>query len=148
MSTITSSLILTLFTFCLSYCQNPKNTNSLTILVIEGDQQIKSLSINKDTTSLSVAIYRDSFQVKANRVKALKENQKKLKSGDIDLPQFSVNLISTFKPEQLDNLSNLIYITPKQFAKSNFKTTSPTSLIQKLKNGKYLKWTVFILSPE
>lgn len=130
------------------------NNKPITIYIDLKDKLIEEYSINKDTTSASFSIYYKKYESKTERDKVrkkykyLRSNPNKI-SGDPDkvvIPDFSVSLYSIGrKPERLNSLSKIQYITTRQFVDNNSKITAPTYIIHKLENGTYLKWETYTM---
>ena len=130
------------FSFFISYSQNNKDSDKLNILVVSNESLIETLKTNKDTTSLSVSIYINGYELKENRTKSIEEYSKnKGTSNSIGMPTFSINFVSLTKPEVLETLCNINYISAKEFVEGNLRTTNPTYIIYKQKNGLYLRWS-------
>lgn len=144
----TKIIIILLFCSCLTFSQKNNNSESLNILIVQGEKQIESLIINKDTTRCSISFYINGFETKKKREKAICSYKKNAKNNSLGLPTFSINFISSWKPEKLVSLNGIDYISITEFIKSNLKTTNPTFIILKQNDGSYLKWKVIILSPE
>jgi hypothetical protein len=150
MSTIMKKIILILFisSFCLSFAQVKKERTYLTIYIDLKDESVESYNINKDSCKAHFSIYFEKYEYEKDREKARKEF--KNRKGDPDLrwlPDFSfVFYVFNQKPERLKSLDGIKYITIKEFRKNNYKITSPTYIIHKLKEGTYLRWKTITLN--
>ncbi|TDD78447.1 hypothetical protein [Flavobacterium caseinilyticum] len=132
---------------CISFAQESKQ-QKITIFLDFNDKLSVEYSINKDTTSTSFGIFFEKYQTKEARDKATKDHYNDIRDrNSAGLPDFSVNLyVFSLKPEKLNSLDCIDYITVKQFRENNYKTTSPTYIIHKLKDGTYLKWKTFTMN--
>lgn len=148
MSMKTKIIILLIFHFFSSYSQNNTNIKQQYIRVVKGDKQIESLIVNKDTTSFSISIYINGFESKKKREKALSYHKKKNFKKNLLLPSFTINFISSWKPEKLFSIVDIEHISVKEFANSNLEITHPTYILLEQDDGSYLKWKVFHLAPE
>ena len=76
--------------------------------------------------------------------KTKKKNFKK----NLLLPSFTINFISSWKPEKLFSIVDIEHISVKEFANGNLEITHPTYILLEQDDGSYLKWKVFHLAPE
>ena len=144
--------ILLLISFLEVSAQNQKKT--ITLYIDLSDKLIEKYSIKKDTTSASFSFYLKMYENRTEREKSIKKYNYLRKHpneivGDPDkvvIPDFTTTLyVINRKPEKLNALNNIKFITLRKFVNDNSKTTSPTYIIHKLKNGSYLKWETYTL---
>jgi hypothetical protein len=149
MSTIIKRIFLTLFisSFYLSFAQVKKERNYITIYIDLKDKAVRSYSIYKDTMGASFSIYIEKYESKKERDKAIQKYKNRIGDPDsVGLPSFSFAFyVFNRKPEKLKSLDGIKYITIKEFRKNNYKTTSPTFIIHKLKDGTYLRWKTYTM---
>ncbi|RKS15788.1 hypothetical protein [Flavobacterium sp. 120] len=148
MSIIKNTILFLSLTLCFfAYAQESKNQKT-TIFVDFNDQKTGEYSINNDTTSASFVIYIEKYQTKEARDKATTTYYNDpIDRNSVGIPSFSVNLYSfNSKPTKLKYLDCIKYMTVNQFIKKGYKTTSPTYVIHKLKDGTYLKWKTFTMN--
>jgi hypothetical protein len=142
-----TALFILLFFYLFSFSQNKKECNYVTIYIDLKSKAIETYSINKDSTKAHFSIYIEKYQYQKDREKARKEF--KNRKGDPDLrwlPDFSIVFYDfNKKPERLKSLDGIKFITIKEFRKNNYKTTSPTFIIHKLKDGTYLRWKTYTM---
>jgi hypothetical protein len=144
----TVALLFSLSSFLGIFAQNPKNSDPITIFLDLKDKSLESYSINKDTTVCRFSIYKKEYESKKARNKAQKEYDNRI--GDPNsagMVRFSIALYAfNRKPERLESLEGINYITIKQFREEyDYITTSPTYIIHKLKDGTYLKWKTYTM---
>lgn len=148
MSGIKTTTILLFLSFCsISFAQELKQEKT-TILLDLNDKITGKYGFNNDTTAATFAIYFEKYQTKKARDKATKDHYNDPRDrNSAGLPNFSVNLsVFGLKPEKLKSLDCIKYITVKQFRESGYKTTAPTYIIHKLKDGTYLRWKTYTLN--
>lgn len=141
-------LLVLLNSFFLIFSQEKKDRDCVATIFIDlKDKALRSHSIDEDTLGAYFSIYIEKYEAKIERDKAIQKYKNQL--GDPNsggLPDFSIGLyIFNKKPERLKSLDGIKYITIKEFRKNNYKTTSPTYIIHKLKNGTYLKWKAYTM---
>lgn len=125
------------------------------------NKSFSKIQFSKDTTSASFAIYRkgyetqksrDAFYVREKPKKHTLEYIKKHPPTKIrkEYIPISTNFITFKKPEIINDITTLNYITDETFRVSNknFIIANPVYIIHKLDNGTYLKWTANVISVE
>ena len=132
---------------CISFAQK-SNQQKITIFLDINDKALKEYYIDKDTTTAFFNIHIIEYQTKKSRDKAMNEHYKNLiEENSAGLPRFSIGFyVFDIKPEKLKSLDCIDYISVKQFRENNYKTTSPTYIIHKLKDGTYLKWKTYTMN--
>lgn len=140
--------ILLFLSICYISCAQESKKEKTTILLDLNDKITGKYGFNNDTTAATFAIYFEQYQTKKVRDKAMKDYYDDPRDrNSAGLPNFSVNLsVFGLKPEKLKSLDCIKYITVKQFRESGYKTTAPTYIIHKLKDGKYLRWKTYTLN--
>lgn len=134
------TLLFLVFSF-FTYSQNNQNQKELNIF-IKKEKLIEFYKINMDTTSISVSIYINGYESKKKRTKCINDYKKGKKvETSIGMPTFSINFIGLTKPEKLISIDKIDYISVKQFVLGDLKTSNPTYIIRKQKDGTYLRWS-------
>ncbi|MFW0737874.1 hypothetical protein [Flavobacterium sp. T12S277] len=123
--------------------QEKKESKRITIYLDLNDKSLREYSINKDTTGASFSIYIKKYESKKERERVTEKYHNQIDDPDsMGLSSFSVGLyVLNEKPKRIKSLKGLKFINIKQFQKSGYKTSSPTYIIHKLKDGTYLQWS-------
>jgi hypothetical protein len=148
MSIIKITILLFFLSFsCISFSQDTGKQKT-TIYLDFNDKALKEYYIDKDTTSAFFNIYIERYQTKEARDKVTNEYYNDPRDrNSVGIPSFSIGFyVFDLKPEKLKSLDCIKYITVKQFRENGYKTTSPTYVIHKLKDGIYLKWKTYTLN--
>lgn len=164
MSIRNTFLILNLITISFSFSQ--ERQADTVILFLNFKSKTITHFISKDTTYISFGIYRKGFDTKKKREDTLKSysykgrrrvktfedlkkaNPKKMPKSDM-LPTFSLNYWSIKKPDYLNSISDIRYITEDEFRANELNYLfKKTYMIHKLDTGMYLKWEVELVPKE
>ncbi|MEO8237608.1 MAG: hypothetical protein ABI576_05815 [Flavobacterium sp.] len=155
MSTINFFFIFLLLNcFSLSFSQTVKKRNDQVVLLDLKSKAVREYNIHKDTMSARFSIYVKKYESKKERDKAIKIYNEKVKNiktsgenpSELRLPDFSIGLyVFDRKPQKLESLQGVKFITIKQFQDSIHFARDPIYIIHKLKDGTYLKWKTSIM---
>lgn len=114
------------------------------------DRALESHEIDKDTMNAHFNVYLKKYESKKEREKAIEIYKDKIKNiktsginpSEVRLPTFSIGfLVYNERPERLKSLKGIKFITLKEFRDKGYKTSMPTYIIHKLKDGTYLRWS-------
>ncbi|MEO8237609.1 MAG: hypothetical protein ABI576_05820 [Flavobacterium sp.] len=144
-------LIVTIFIFSIKmmFSQEHSDYKRNSIYLNLNDKALENYNIDKDTMNAHFSIYYKKYESKKEREIVAKVYNTKLKNirtsgenpSEVILPNFSIVFyVSNRKPEKLQSLKGIKFITLKQFRDNNYVTSNPTYIIHKLKDGTYLRW--------
>lgn len=132
--------------FCLSFSQEIKKQESITVFIDFKDKSIASYIINKAVTKAQFNFYYKGYETKQARDKGLKKFRNDPENS-LNEPSFTYTLYSSScfssnpkPPEKIYTLKGVDYITLEKFREDNLQSSSRVYILQKLKNGTYLKW--------
>nr|WP_315221051.1 hypothetical protein [uncultured Flavobacterium sp.] len=140
--------------FCISFSQVAKKRNDQVVLLDLKSKAVREYNIHKDTMSARFSIYIKKYESKKERDKAIKIYNEKVKNiktsgenpSELRLSDFSIGLyVFDRKPQKLESLQGIRFITIKQFQDSIHFSRDPIYIIHKLKDGTYLKWKTNIM---
>ena len=140
------AILILILSFNFVCAQKTTLINNSTILVNSKDSLLAYYSTTKDTSRVSISIYINGFESKKKREKVIAEYKNK-RNSDSKLPTFSANFISVTKPEKLNSLDGVNYISTKQF-NPYIQIQNPTYFIVKQNDGTYLKWKTILYAEE
>lgn len=140
------AILILILSFNFVCAQKTTLINNSTILINSKDPLVAYYSVTKDTSRVSISIYINGFESKKKREKVIAEYKNK-RNNDSKLPTFSANFLSTIKPEKINSLNGVNYISTKQF-NPYIQIQNPTYFIVKQKDGTYLKWKTIFFAEE
>ncbi|MFW0737872.1 hypothetical protein [Flavobacterium sp. T12S277] len=149
MSKIKLIIVIFIFSIKIMFSQGHNEYNRNSIYLDLKDKALESYEIDKDTMNAHFSVYFKKYQSKKERDKATeiyKDMVKNIRTSKINpsevrLPTFSISfLVYNEKPEKLKSLKGIKFITLKQFRDNDYRTSNPTYIIHKLKDGTYLRW--------
>lgn len=149
MSKIKLIIIVSIFSIRIMFSQDHNEYKRNSIYLDLNDRALESYKIDKDTMNAHFSVYFKKYQSKKERDKAnevYKDMVKNIRTSGVNpdkvrLPTFSTTFyVFNRKPEKLKSLRGIKFVTLKQFQDNNYRTSNPTYIIHKLKDGSYLRW--------